>query len=124
MSCLSAALALCTALTGDVYRVVDGDTIRSSDGTYVRLLELDTPENGWRAECDAERMLAVHATAHLKALLAPGFEVEPQGQDRYRRTLAHIRLQDGRTASEAMVSDGFGVVYAGRVHDWCGEADG
>lgn len=120
MACLSTALALCTALTGGVYHVVDGDTIRSHDGTYIRLLELDTPEKGWRAECDAERMLGDLATAHLEAILAPGFEVDSEGQDRYRRTLAHIRLHDGRTASEAMVTEGYGVVYAGRVHDWCG----
>lgn len=118
MSCFAKALALCTTLSGGY--VVDGDTIRLSDGSYLRLLELDTPEKGYRAECDAERMLSVHSTLHLKALLRDGFTVEPQGKDRYGRILAHIRLPDGRTASEAQVSAGFGVVYSGRVHDWCG----
>lgn len=120
MACLSTVLALCTSLAGPAY-VVDGDTIRTDDGVYMRLLQLDTPEAGWRAECDAERMLAVYSSAYLRQILGSGFAVEDGGQrDRYRRPLVHIRLPDGRTASEAIVAAGLGVVYAGRVHDWCG----
>lgn len=119
MGCLSTALALCTGLATGY--VVDGDTIRLDDGAYVRLLELDTPEKGHRAECDAERMLAEYSTAGLKAALRDGFTIEPEGRDHYGRILAHVILPDGRTASDVQVSRGLGVVYAGRVHDWCGE---
>ena len=117
MPCLSTALALCTSLTTGY--VVDGDTIRLDDGAYVRLLELDTPEKGHRAECDAEQMLALHASANLKALIRDGFTIEPEGKDRFGRILAHVRLPAGRTASEAQVGAALGVVYNGRVHDWC-----
>ena len=120
MACLSTALALCTSLAGAGY-VVDGDTLRTDDGVYMRLLELDTPEKGYRAECDAERMLAPFATRYLDHILRDGFTIEDSGQrDRFRRPLIHARLPDGRTASAAVVAAGLGVVYAGRVNDWCG----
>ena len=118
MPCTATAIAFCAALTTGY--VVDGDTIRMDDGAYVRLLEIDTPEKGHRAECDAERMLSVHSTANLERLISGGFTLEPEGRDRYGRILGHLRLPDGRTASEAQVSASLGVVYAGRVHDWCG----
>ena len=119
MSCLAAAIALCTGLTAGQGYVVDGDTIRTDDGVYIRLLELDTPEKGYRADCDAERMLAEYATLGLVKHLAKGFRVEPVGFDRYGRILAHLRLPAGRTASQAQITAGLGVPYMGRVHDWC-----
>lgn len=129
MSCLTTALALCTVLEGDIYRVIDGDSIKpTTGGPSLRLAELDTPEaqrlgGNYAAECDAEWMLAAQASRRLEELLAGGFTVEPlggSGSGGFGRTLAHVRLPDGRTASEVLVEEGLGVVYAGKVHDWCG----
>lgn len=119
-SCLATALYACVSLAGPGY-VVDGDTIRTDDGVYLRLAEIDTPERGWRAECDAERMLAIAATMRLEELLADGFSVEVVStQGGYGRPLVHLLLPDGMTAAEAMLNGPYGVPWAGRMHDWCG----
>ena len=51
--------------------VVDGDTVRR-DGRLYRLVAFNTPETGWRAKCNEERVLASKATARLKQLVASG----------------------------------------------------
>jgi micrococcal nuclease len=101
-----------------VVRVVDGDTIRvTSEGREqsVRLLGIDTPEThrpGVPIECGGPE-----ASRSMEALAPPGTAVslEPDpGQDRvdrYGRTLAYVRLPDGRLAEDAQVAAGWATVY-------------
>lgn len=74
-----------TPRTALVARVVDGDTVLLGNGTYVRLLGMDTPEVG---TCGADR-----ATANLVRLVE-GRQVElvrgPVDQDRYDRLLRYL----------------------------------
>jgi micrococcal nuclease len=93
--------------------VHDGDTIRC--GTErVRLADIDAPElpgsprcEGYRAAtswCDYE--LARSSRSALKAFLDTGrVEVIRQGQDKYGRTLAIVRV-DGVSAGEHLISQG------------------
>lgn len=124
--CISTALALCTTLAGDIYTVVDGSTIKPHEGPSLRLDKLDTPKKAiapknHTAGCDAEAMMAELATSHLEELLAAGFDVEGVSTRAGRGgRLVQLHLADGRTASEAMVQDGYGVAHAGQAHDWCG----
>lgn len=91
-----AALAIAAALTAcappdtaTVTKIVDGDTIvvkRDNEETKVRLLNIDTPEQG---EC-----LYDEATERLTELIPPGtrvrLEYDQERQDRYGRDLAGV----------------------------------
>lgn len=87
-----------------VTRIVDGDTIvveRNNEETKVRLLNIDTPEQG---EC-----LYDEATAHLTELIPPGtrvrLEYDQERQDRYGRDLAGVFTDV--FINEQMLIDGF-----------------
>lgn len=88
-----------------VERVVDGDTIRLTDGRSVRLVQIDAPEPGDN-EC-----YAVEATRELAALLPRGrrvrLETDPalDSVDVFGRVLAYVHL--GRSnLNLSMVSRG------------------
>ena len=63
-----------SALTGQAvhqsFSIIDGDTLRLSDGSRMRLVGFNTPEKGDRAECANEAELSARATARLEQLVA------------------------------------------------------
>jgi endonuclease YncB( thermonuclease family) len=82
------------AATRHVWYVVDGDTIRLKNGTYVRQIGDDTPERG---ECGYKR-----ATRHLDSLIGKAVTLRNpksvDNQDYYGRLLRYIdvgRLDTG-----------------------------
>ncbi len=97
-----------------VAHVSDGDTVRLSDGRWVRLIGLNTPElarDGRAAEPGAEAARAfLHdmvSAVDGRARLALGEE----SRDRYGRWLGHLIL--GQTlASERMLEQGLGFAVA------------
>lgn len=94
---LSAAQALCPAPVAlpvfAVQRVVDGDTVRLSDGRSVRMIGLNAPETGKKgrsaepfAEAAKRRLQALIDANHGQVSLLVGQEPK----DHYGRTLANI----------------------------------
>ena len=90
---LSAAQAFCPTPAGlssvSVQRVVDGDTLRLSDGRSVRMIGLNTPELGKQGRSDEP--FAVAARKRLEALVADsggrvGLQPGQQAKDHYGRT--------------------------------------
>jgi endonuclease YncB( thermonuclease family) len=111
-------------LAGEPYEpkavsVVDGDTLKV-DGVNVRVSNLDTPERGGRAECDAERFLAVVASKRAEALVAEGdLVIIPEGRtDRSKRPLVRVTV-GGVDWASIMIAESLAVSWAGRQHDWC-----
>jgi endonuclease YncB( thermonuclease family) len=103
-------------------RVIDGDTLEDmgDDITY-RLVNIDTPETGPRARCDAERSLGDRATEAARSLIAHARQLEfrPTGRiDRYGRTIAFV-LIDGRDMGETLIAEGFARPWRGRREPWC-----
>lgn len=102
-------------------RVIDGDTIRAADVTY-RLVNIDTPEVGGNARCDAEREAGRRASARARALIQGAQRVETRATgrtDRYGRTIAFV-LVDGRDLGESLIAEGLARPWRGRREPWCG----
>ena len=109
-----------TSGAADLYavtKIVDGDTVVVSingKDTTIRLIGLDTPEMysaEKRIECFAEE-----ASAKARELLS-GKDVmleadsSQESYDVYGRTLAYIRLSDGRLFNKIMIEEGYGREY-------------
>lgn len=116
---LSGAQAFCPAPSGlasvAVQRVVDGDTLRLSDGRSVRMIGLNTPELGKNGRSDEP--FAVVARKRLEALVAAsdgqvGLLPGKEGKDHYGRTLAHVYGADGANLEAQMLAEGLGFQVA------------
>jgi endonuclease YncB( thermonuclease family) len=116
---LSGAQAFCPtpgALTPvAVQRVVDGDTLRLSDGRNVRMIGLNTPELGKKGRSDEP--FAVAARKRLEALVAAsdgqvGLLPGKESKDHYGRTLAHVYAADGANLEAQMLAEGLGYLVA------------
>lgn len=88
-----------------VNRVIDGDTIRLSGiPRAVRVYGIDAPEKAQTKGSEA-------AAFASKLMLGKKVMVERKSLDRYGRTIATVRLPDGRDLSEVMVSSGWAWHY-------------
>lgn len=112
---------------GRVLFVIDGDTyqighVGAPEGEPVRARHFDTPEQGERAQCAAEREKAGQASAFARRLLPRGAMVglSDFGRDRYGRLLATITLADGSDLAGRMIGAGLAHAYeGGRKPGWC-----
>ena len=77
----------------------DGDSWRDTQGREYRLGLVNTPETD---EC-----FGAEATAERSALTATGFSVDVYAQDRYGRSVAVVRLADGRDLNVHLARYGF-----------------
>ncbi|CAA9337459.1 MAG: hypothetical protein AVDCRST_MAG68-3431 [uncultured Gemmatimonadetes bacterium] len=84
----------------------DGDTLRCTDGTRVRLLSIDTPEL-------AQKPHGASARDALRAVAGRGtrltLETDVRERDRYGRILAYAYDSDGRMLNEEMARAGYAV---------------
>lgn len=100
----TATTAPATSTPATVSEVVDGDTVRLSDGRRVRVIGIDTPERG---QCGYEE-----ATAHLETLvlgrqvaLVPGATSDA---DTHGRLLRYLDV-DGLDAGRDQIAQGLAV---------------
>jgi len=77
-------------------RVIDGDTLVTTDGRTLRLLNINTPEKG--------ALGFVYAKEQLSNLLNQSVEIEGVGLDKYRRWL--VRLYTPSYRNLQLVADG------------------
>jgi len=110
---LTGAQAFCpapSALTfATVQRVVDGDTIRLTDGRSVRMIGLNAPELGKQGRSDEP--FAVAARKRLQDLVSQsdgrvGLLLGQERKDRYGRTLAHVYGADGVNFEAQLLAEG------------------
>jgi len=124
VAALAFLVSLAGSLSGDdagserahVDSIVDGDTIRVTRGARhltIRLIGVDAPEvsHGDRAG----EALGREATALARRMLAGRsvtleYEHGPR-VDRFGRTLAYVRLGDGKLFNEAIIRAGYASVY-------------
>ncbi len=98
------------ASSARIDRVVDGDTIRLTDGRRIRLVQIDAPEVSDN-ECYADE-----ATEALERLAPPGtrvtLEADPalDDRDRFDRLLRYV-LVGGENVNLRLVEDGAASVW-------------
>lgn len=95
-----------SAETGQVERVIDGDTLKLTDGRTVRVIGVDTPETV-RPNCPVEPW-GPEASAFTKRMVEDKpirLELDGARRDRYGRTLAHVWVGDALLA-EALLRAG------------------
>lgn len=104
------------------FSIIDGDTLRLSDGSRMRLVGFNTPEKGDRAECAREAELSARATARLKQLVAssktgvtqvacacpPG--TEGTDECNYGRSCGTLTA-NGRDVGDILVAEGLAVPF-------------
>ena len=110
--------------TAFVMRVVDGDTLKLSDGRRVRLIGVDTPELHYSEKLlrDAKRngrdiktiqamgKQAADFTRRLCEGKAVRIETDARKFDKYGRLLAYIYLEDGTFVNAKILEEGYGQV--------------
>lgn len=104
--------------------MIDGDTLRLSDGSKVRLIGVDTPEihtsdklyrDARRTRRDAAAIKKMGQTAFsFTRSLCEGknvrLEFDAQKKDRYKRLLAYAYLEDGTFVNAKILEEGYGQV--------------
>ena len=104
-----------------VSRVIDGDTIKLSNGEHVRLIGIDTPESRYnkklerdvaRSRKDINEILkmgkeASHFTRDLVEGKVVRLEFDVQIRDRYGRLLAYVYLEDGTFVNAKIIGEGY-----------------
>jgi endonuclease YncB( thermonuclease family) len=116
---LSSAQALCPAPASlpvaQVQRVVDGDTVRLSDGRSVRMIGLNAPETGKKGQ--SSQPFAEAAKRRLQALVDESdgqvsVGVGEQATDHYGRTLANLYGRNGANLEAQLLAEGLGYLVA------------
>jgi endonuclease YncB( thermonuclease family) len=87
-----------------VSAVIDGDTVDLSDGERVRLIGIDTPEQGQPGYAAAAAAMSAMVLGH-QVVLSPGAQ---QDRDRYGRLLRYVDV-DGQDVGLAMIAQGWAV---------------
>ncbi|RAU46489.1 MULTISPECIES: thermonuclease family protein [unclassified Pseudomonas] len=116
---ISTAQALCPAPaslpTAQVQRVVDGDTLRLTDGRSVRMIGLNAPETGKKGQ--SAQPFAEAAKRRLQTLVDDSdgrvsLRVGEQATDHYGRTLANVYGRNGANLEAQLLSEGLGYLVA------------
>ncbi len=107
-----------------VARVVDGDTLKLSDGRRVRLIGVDTPElhysekllrDSRRTRMDTRKIqelgkMAADFTKRLCESRSVRIESDVRKFDKYGRVLAYVYLEDGTFVNAKIIEEGYGQV--------------
>ncbi|MGV8916903.1 MAG: thermonuclease family protein [Pseudomonas sp.] len=116
---LSAAHALCPVPDSvpvfAVQRVVDGDTLRLSDGRSVRMIGLNAPETGKKGR--SSEPFADAAKRRLQSLVDEnggqvGVLLGQDPKDHYGRTLANLYGRQGNNLEAQLLAEGLGYQVA------------
>ena len=107
-----------------VTRVVDGDTLKLSNGKKVRLIGVDTPETYFseklvrdskrsRKDISVIQAMGKKSSAFTKDLCfnkKVRLEYDIEKRDRYGRWLAYVYLEDGTFVNAKILEEGYGQV--------------
>jgi micrococcal nuclease len=128
---LVATPALAATHNWKVIRVMDGDTIEVEAPWVptplkpvikIRVLGVDTPEKGGRAQCPKEAAGGEAATNFTKSVIKPGqvVQVDLQDWDKFGgRVLGYVKY-NGKDLTQELIKGGFARAYMGeKKASWC-----
>lgn len=114
-----------------IVRVIDGDTVVIK-ATFlpeplkpelsVRIYGVDTPEKGFRAKCEAEKLLAQEASEYTSELISNAIrtQVVLYDWDKYGGRVLGDILIDGNSLRQLLVDNGYArEYYGGTKSSWC-----
>ena len=114
-----------------VTRVIDGDTVAFEANFLpaplkpelsIRVLGVDTPEKGHRAECPQEAEAALKASAFTKSAIknAKKVQILIEKHDKYGGRVLGDVIIDGKKLSELLITNGHARPYFGeKKESWC-----
>lgn len=114
-----------------VTRVIDGDTIEFEARFLpdpldkvlkLRIWGVDTPEKGWRAQCEYEAELGDQATAFAVEFIGTGRNVKValMDWDKYGGRILGDIIVGGRSLREQLILNGLAFeYYGGTKQSWC-----
>lgn len=100
------------AQTYIVERVIDGDTLKLTNGERVRLIGVDTPET--KHPRKPVQYFGKEASLFTKGMVEGKevrLEYDWQRRDRYKRILAYVYLLDGTFLNAEIIKQGYGFAY-------------
>ena len=89
--------------TFQISRIVDGDTVKLTNGATLRLLGINTPEKNMPFFQEATDFLTI-------LIQNKSVQVETHGTDRYGRTLSYIFLND-ENVNKQILTQGLATLY-------------
>ena len=114
-----------------IVRVSDGDTIVISapflpaplkPALAVRIFGVDTPEKGWRGQCESEKQRGEAASLFTKDLVSKSSQrqVVLYGWDKFGGRVLGDILLNGQSLRTMLISNGFAREYYGDAkQSWC-----
>jgi endonuclease YncB( thermonuclease family) len=124
-------LAVANPYDYKILRVSDGDTVvfeapfmpaPLKPQLSLRVLGVDTPEKGGRAQCPSEDALAQKASAFTKDAVAKAkkVQIEIKEHDKFGGRVLGDVIIDGQRLSELLIKNGLARAYFGeKKQSWC-----
>ena len=103
----------------EVQEVVDGDTIRLTNGRTIRLIGVNTPE--LNPDSGSPEPLATTAKGRLQQLIGANpvlLRYDREREDRHHRLLAHVFGIHGENLTEQLIEEGLGFHITIPPNDW------
>jgi micrococcal nuclease len=114
-----------------VLRTIDGDTVEFAANFLpeplkpklsLRILGIDTPEKGPRAQCSDENMKSLKAKLFTEQEInnAKDVKIFIKEWDKYGGRVLGDVILDGKPLSQKLIESGYAVAYdGGKKGDWC-----
>ena len=118
-----------------ILRITDGDTVVIAapflpkplkPELAIRVYGVDTPEKGFRAQCESEKQRGEAASAFTKNAIAQAaasggkFQVTMYGWDKFGGRVLGDILVNGQSLRTALIANGFAREYYGDAkQSWC-----
>ena len=114
-----------------ILRVVDGDTVEVAtpwvpapikQKMSIRIYGVDTPEKGWRGQCDKEKAMGEAASKFTKKVITESkvAQVWIIGWDKYGGRILGDIILDGKSLRKMLIEKGFAREYYGDAKkSWC-----
>ena len=114
-----------------VTKVVDGDTVKFEapwvpdpikKELSIRVYGVDTPEKGWRGQCDKEKAAGEAATKFTKTMIKKGksIKIAISDWDKFGGRVLGDVIVDGKSLRRELIANGHAREYYGeKKQSWC-----